>query len=209
VQRPADRDVVDVVTGRLRERAVLPPAGDAPIDQSRVARQARIGAEPQPLGDAGAEAFDEDVGLLHQRQHELDRLRALEIEPDRAPAAPHDVELVLERQTQVARLEPVDAQHVGAHVGEQHAAEWPRPDAGQLDHLHPGQRTTHCRNSIVRNIAPSDRPTTVSAPSAANRCFIVAEIRASERSTKSLRFTPAGVIYRSSACRWTRGRRGL
>jgi hypothetical protein len=143
MQRARDRDVVDVVAGGLRQRPILAPAGDAPVDQPWIAREARLGAEPEPFGHAGTKAFDQRVGLFRQRQHDLDCLRLLEIEGDRAPAARHHVELGIERQAEIGALEPIDAQDVGAHVGEQHAAEWSGPDPGQLQNAHAREWTAH------------------------------------------------------------------
>jgi len=108
-----------------------------------------------PRGYDVYETADESSHGSHRRRSRSPA--GLEIEPiERRPRAMMS-NLVLERQTEVARLEPVDAQDVGAHVGEQHAAEWPGPDAGQLEDLHAGQRTAHPRDSIVRNIGTRDR----------------------------------------------------
>jgi hypothetical protein len=52
-ERAGERDVVDIVSGGLRERTVLPPAGDPPVDEARVARAADVGAKPEALHDAG------------------------------------------------------------------------------------------------------------------------------------------------------------
>src|SRR5205807_631645 len=70
----------------------------------------------------------------------LDAVGLLEVDPDRPPAAvqhlhPPRVESALDR------LCAVDAHHVGAHVGEQHRRERPRPDARDLDHPHVRQRS--------------------------------------------------------------------
>ena len=54
-ERAGERDVVDVVAGGLRVRTVLAPAGHAPVDQLRVPREADVGADAEPLGDAGTE----------------------------------------------------------------------------------------------------------------------------------------------------------
>ncbi|GHC55408.1 hypothetical protein GCM10010507_34860 [Streptomyces cinnamoneus] len=39
---------------------------------------------------------------------------------------------------------PVDADDVGAEVGEQHRGERARPDPRELDHAHPRERTVPC-----------------------------------------------------------------
>ena len=72
-----ERDVVDVVAGRGRERTVLAPAGHASVDEAGVARQAHVGPETEALGHPRAEALDQGVGLLDQAQDGLDGLGAL------------------------------------------------------------------------------------------------------------------------------------
>ena len=126
-------DVVDVVAGGLGVRAVLAPPGHAPVDELRVAGEAVVGADAEPLGDAGPEALHDDVGLLDQREHRLDAVGALEVDADRAAAA---VEHVGRRRLGVAAHDlagPVDADDVGAHVGEEHGAERARADPGDLE----------------------------------------------------------------------------
>ena len=137
-ERAGERDVVDVVAGGVRHRALLPPAGHAPVDQARVAGEARVGAEPEALGDPGAEALDQRVGLLHQPQHGLDAVRVLEVDADVTPAA--RVEHEPARPGRPAdELRPLDPHDLRAHVGQERAGERPRADADQLDHLHPVQ----------------------------------------------------------------------
>ena len=61
---------------------------------------------------------------------------------DRAAAAVQHLELGLAaRQAEVGRLAPVDADHLGAHVGQQHGRERRRPDAGHLDDAISGEWT--------------------------------------------------------------------
>ena len=74
-ERAGERDVVDVVAGRVRERPVLAPAGHAAVHEPRVAGEARVGADAEPLGHAGPEALDQRVGLLDQAQHASRRPR--------------------------------------------------------------------------------------------------------------------------------------
>ncbi len=137
VEGAGDRDVVHVVAGHLRPRSVLAPAGHPAVDQPRVAGQARVGAEPEPLGRAGPQALDQDVGALDEPQHRLDGGRLLEVEGDARAAA---VEQVRPPQPEHPAARPVDPDHVGAEVGEQHARVRPRPDARDLHHLHAPQR---------------------------------------------------------------------
>ena len=53
--------------------------------------------------------------------------------------------------------ELVDADHIGAQVGEQHAEERHRPDRGQLDHPHAVQRPRHVTTSRTAARGPLTR----------------------------------------------------
>ena len=64
VQRPCQRNVVDVMSGRLRQGALLSPARHAPIHQLRVARHTVLRPDAQALSDAGSKAFEQAVGAL-------------------------------------------------------------------------------------------------------------------------------------------------
>ena len=54
LERAGERDVVDVVAGPRRVRAVLAPAGHAAVDELRVAGEHRVGAEAEALHHARA-----------------------------------------------------------------------------------------------------------------------------------------------------------
>src|SRR3546814_8946579 len=68
MQSAAEREVVEVVAGCLRERTVTTPAGDAAVDQLRIACQAFIGTDAKPFHHAGTEALDQHVGLFDQAE---------------------------------------------------------------------------------------------------------------------------------------------
>ena len=72
-ERAGDGDVVDVVPGARRQRALLAPAGHPAVDERRVAGEAVLRPDAEPLGDAGTEALDEDVGPADQVEHERRR----------------------------------------------------------------------------------------------------------------------------------------
>ncbi len=133
-QGAGDRDVVHVVPGRRRQRAGLAPAGHPAVDQPRVALEAHIGAEAEPLGGAGAHPLDEHVGLRDQVEHGRDRLGVLQVERDAGTAA---VEQVGRAAGQRLPARPLDADHVGAEVGQDHAGVRAGADAGDLDDLDP------------------------------------------------------------------------
>ena len=94
-ERARERDVVDVVTGGLRHRAVLAPPGHPAVDELGIAGETVVGTEPEPLGDAGPVALEERVRLLDEPEHELDALGILEVDTDRAPPAVERLEVRL------------------------------------------------------------------------------------------------------------------
>src|SRR3546814_5223502 len=49
VERPGDSDIVDVMAGARRERAILPPPGHPAIDQRRIFRSEEHTSELQSL----------------------------------------------------------------------------------------------------------------------------------------------------------------
>ena len=75
VQGAGDGDVADVVTGSLRERTVLAPAGHPAVDEPRVAGEAVVRAQAEPLGDAGAVTLQEHVGALDEGERGRDGRR--------------------------------------------------------------------------------------------------------------------------------------
>ena len=128
-ERAAERDVVDVVAGHRRVGTVLTPSGHATEDEAGVALEADIGPEAEALDHAGPEALDETVGRLHQRQERLEPVGVLEVDADRAPAPVEDLLGRGRRVTAEHRLGAVDAQDLGAHVGQHHGAERSGADA--------------------------------------------------------------------------------
>ena len=69
----------------------------------------------------------------------------LEVEADGALAAVHLVAGGAIVVRGAARPRAVDAQHVGAEVGEEHPAERSRPESGDLEDARPRERTAHLR----------------------------------------------------------------
>ena len=61
-QAAGGRDVVEVVSRRVAQRAVLPVPGDRAVDQARVERGQRGVIDAQPRRHAGPEAFEHHVG---------------------------------------------------------------------------------------------------------------------------------------------------
>ena len=115
-------------------RAVLAPAGHPPEHELRVAGEALVGADAEALHHARAEALDQRVGLLDEVEQRRDAVGVLEVDGDAAPAAQRARRWrgVVGRRA-AHGLGPVDADDVGAHVGEQHGRERAGADAGDLD----------------------------------------------------------------------------
>jgi hypothetical protein len=93
-------------------------------------------------------SLHQDVGLLDEPQHDLGTVGVLEVDGDRAPAAVEQLGGVVGAGAdEAAAPDAVDAQDVGAEVGEQHRAEGPRADAADLDDADPGERAAHAAGS--------------------------------------------------------------
>src|SRR3981189_1784547 len=140
VEGSGDCDVTDVVTGRLRERPLLSPAGHPAVDQLGVAHPAIFWADAQPLRHARTVALDQDVYSLDHGQQRFDRLRLLQVEDYAALAAVEHVLPGLARKDAEATgaFNPDD---LGTHVGEGHAGERPGSHAADLEDLDPRQRS--------------------------------------------------------------------
>ena len=118
---------------RAAQRPVLAPPGHPSVDELRVAGEALVGTEAEPLGDPGAEALDEGVGARDQLEGEVDAGRRLEVDADRAPTPVEHVGVGARRALAAHGVDPVEADDVGTEVREHQPAERPGPDAGQLD----------------------------------------------------------------------------
>ena len=125
--------------GRLRQRPLLAPAGDPAVDEPRVAREAVVGAEAEPLG----RPRDGSPRSARRRARSSRSASAFppglfQVERQGRPPAQQEIVAQLALEAEVARLRPVDAQHAGAEIGEQHRAHRPRPDARELHDLDAG-----------------------------------------------------------------------
>ena len=99
--------------------------------------------QTQALHDARPESFDQSVGARDQLKRSFLSGIRLQVQRYRTLAAHQHVVPALALQAEVAGRGPVDHQHVGAHVSEQHAGERTRadrfefqnPDAGEGTHF--------------------------------------------------------------------------
>ena len=128
------------MAGRVSERAVLPPACHASVNEARITRETHVGTKAESLHYAGTHAFNEGVALLDETQHGLDAFGRLEIHRHGAFAAIGEL-----RAAGVERIgtgfDAIHHDHVCAEIGEQHGAERTGADAGDFQNLEPGERT--------------------------------------------------------------------
>ena len=73
VQHAGHADIIDVMPRHLAPRAALPPAGHAAIDKAGIDGMTCVRADAHALSHAGAEAFDQDIGLGNQLEQRFDR----------------------------------------------------------------------------------------------------------------------------------------
>ncbi len=146
------------MTDQIAIRPGLPEAGDCAIDQSRVARRESLVVDAEPLGDAGTVFLDDHVGALREARVNFLARAALEIDPDRFLVA---CERVVRRAVEAlarwaraggARLlrassgwRPrfLDPDHFSAEVRQDHRAEGPRRQLGQVEYFDSVQRCGH------------------------------------------------------------------
>lgn len=129
-ERPGERDIVDVVPGGMRQRAVLPPTGHAAIDQRRIFRERNIRSEPQALHHTGPVAFQQNVRLADQAAAYRQLRLVLEVQRDRAPPAPHHVGM-----TAAHGALAVDPDDIRPHVREHHGTEGCRTQSDKLNNF--------------------------------------------------------------------------
>ena len=140
VQRAGERDVVDVVTGHLRVRAVLAPSRHARVHEPRIAREQFVGSDPDAFGCAGTVHVDEPVRVRGQRVHELATARMLHVDRDGPLAATHQR---VDRRGPVDFRHAIDAHDIGTEAGEQHAAERRGPQPTHHHDAHTVERPAH------------------------------------------------------------------
>lgn len=120
--------------GREGQRAILSPPRHPGEDETRVALRAGLRAEAEPLGDARTEPLDEHVGVLGQLQQDVDSGRVLEIQANRPTATAERIAGL--RCVWSGPFGTVHAEYVSTEIGQDHAAERGRGQAGNLDHAH-------------------------------------------------------------------------
>src|SRR3546814_14939579 len=74
------------MTGDLRERSRLPPAGHPCIDEAGIPRENDVWTEAKPFHYPGTKALDQRIGALAQPERRGASLRRLQVEDDRPPS---------------------------------------------------------------------------------------------------------------------------
>ncbi len=135
IQHAAHRNVVDVVADGHRIGAVLAVAGERAIDEARVDAAQRLVVDAQALYDAGAKAFEDNVGGLREPVEDVAGGLVAQVEDEAALVASEGV--VGTRPLQGIGVDGLvgtegsvqvlgrcfDDDDVGAEVAEQHRAE--------------------------------------------------------------------------------------
>jgi hypothetical protein len=123
-------------------------ARDRAVDEARVLLAQLLVAQAQLVDAAELEVLDHHVALLRKVARDLLAFGRLQVERDRALVAVDAVEVgglgLAHAQAPVARVvaaaRVLDLDHLGAHVGQHHAAPGARQDAGQVEDAHAGKR---------------------------------------------------------------------
>ena len=131
-KHPRQSNVVDVVSCGLCIGTFLPPAGHAPIDETRIAGSAHIWPDAQPLGYPRAKSFQQNVGRLNQLQHHFHTRRVFQIHPHRATPPVEQIHIRLCGKLIWHFRSAIYTDHICPHIGQQHSAERTWPDASNL-----------------------------------------------------------------------------
>src|SRR6478735_1172712 len=145
----------------------MPSARCRPVPESPIwAPVTSGGPSRNAVVCAGRKILNQHVANLHQPLEYLQALLVFGIDGDRALVAVQHREVETVRTRNIAELStgdvtdarPFDLDYVGAHIGEQLRAGWPRLDMGKIENAHsikrlaiaaPGSRGRR-RNFVVR-----------------------------------------------------------
>ena len=144
MQQAGQRDVVDVVAGHLRQRAVLAPPCHPSVDHTGIDGRDIIGTETEAFGDAGTEAFDDDIGPGDQIHDRLFVRGIFQVRLDHRAVAQ---ELVGDLSLFGKLAGALDPHDVCAQISQHHRCVRPGADACELDHAYSAQRSVLCHVS--------------------------------------------------------------
>ena len=188
----------EVVAGQPRARLAGAEGGDRARDEPRVARAQRVAVEPPARHQPGTEGLEQHVGALGQPARQLAVALVAEVERDRALVAVQAEVVrrlaVAPRRTPgarvVAAVGPLDLDHVGAEVAEQHGGERPGEHAREVRDEESVERrhrpgTLVAGRADARRLRPAPRHRERRRPAAARRPARAAARRRSPASTGS------------------------
>ncbi|MCY1449923.1 hypothetical protein D9M71_666960 [compost metagenome] len=110
------------MTGGAGQRAILPPASHATINQGRIARLALFGAQPQALHDPRAHAFDQHIGTFDQLENHLTALSGFQVRHHRTLAAVKRVARGIFRTGDRGGRLALHSDHISAEIRQMHRA---------------------------------------------------------------------------------------
>mgnify|MGYP003345831851 CR=1 FL=1 len=139
------RDVVEIVTRRGCQRALPTPTGHTTIGEPRVECVTVGGTEAESLHHTGTKTFDERIAARDELPRDVECCVFFEVECDAAAtAAEHPMPRV-----EAPCVVTIDADDVGAEIGEQHAGVRGRTDTGELNHANGGERAVGRRRTRI------------------------------------------------------------
>ena len=193
----------DVEAALARARSRLAEGRDRAIDELGLLGPERLPAKTQAIHDAGTVVLDHDVGGQDQPARRRLVRGVLEVEHDRALVAVERGEVLAEARAdrrplaQHVALGRLDLDDLGAHVGQQQAAERSRRDLAEFDDLHACKRQHRLllpqRRASWRRILPGHSRIGRSAVSntASSTSAVATMMRSSGSRCRSSRSQPA------------------
>ncbi|MCY1440058.1 hypothetical protein D9M71_563170 [compost metagenome] len=113
-------------------RALLTPAGHAPVDQARVTRPAVFRAQAQALHHTGAHALDQDVGAFDELEHDFTPFGGFQVGHHRTLATVERVGRGVFLAGDRGRRAALDSDDIGPQVGQVHGTERPWADSANF-----------------------------------------------------------------------------
>src|SRR5581483_6799137 len=129
----------------------LAESGYRRVDDTRIDRPEELGTKPALFQRSRPIGFQQHVGLCCELADDLDCLRSFKVERQRPLVAIErretDAFPVADRRCGPRHVAArwLDLNDVGAHVGEQRAAQWAGDEVRQLDDANSGERLGHGR----------------------------------------------------------------
>jgi len=108
------------------------------INQTRILFRQHLVTEPEPVHRAGPEIFDDHVGIFCKAQRDVAPFFGLQINAQTALIAVVHGEVAGPGTGQVPRrvaCDRFDLDHIGTHIGEDHAGRRPHDHVGELENL--------------------------------------------------------------------------